>query len=221
MELDFSVVWKFSGPLAYGLGTSIILTLICLGLGSILGLILVLARTSAWWLLRAVATAYVELIRGTPVLIQLFWAYFCLPLVLGFTPSGFVSGVVALSLFTGAITSETFRAALRAIGPEQHDACVALGLSPGVRARHVILPQMFLRALPVLLSNSITLFKETALVAAVGIFDLMSVGQNIANSTGRPVEILTTVALVYFVIAFPFTRVVTLLEQRLLRKLAL
>ncbi|MDR3515732.1 MAG: amino acid ABC transporter permease [Azospirillaceae bacterium] len=221
MDFNFGLIWKFAVPLAQGLGTSILLSLICMALGSLLGLALALARSSPSRLLRLPAVAFVELFRGTPVLIQLFWVFFCLPLVLGFEPASFTSGVVALSLFTGAVTSETFRAALRSIGSEQRDASVALGLSRWTRMRYVILPQMALRATPVLLSNSITLFKETALVAAVGISDLMSVGENISNSIGRPVEILTTVAVVYFVIAFPFTRIVTLLEKRLLRKLAL
>lgn len=83
-----------------------------------------------------------------------------------------------------------------------------------------MLPQAVLRAAPTLLSNVVSLFKELALVSAVGMADLMFVGQNISNNTARPVEVLTIVALIYFVIAFPLTRAVTVLEQRILKRLA-
>ena len=84
-----------------------------------------------------------------------------------------------------------------------------------------MLPQAVLRAIPTLLSNCVSLFKESALVSAVGMADLMFVGQNISNNTARPVEVLTVVALIYFVIAFPLTRAVSLIEGRILKKLAI
>ncbi|WP_211331228.1 ABC transporter permease subunit [Paracoccus pantotrophus] len=117
-----------------------------------------------------------------------------------------------------AITSETFRASLRSVGREQMDACVALGLPRAAQIVNVILPQAVLRAVPTLLSNAVSLFKESALVSAVGMADLMFIGQNISNNTARPVEVLTVVAAIYFVIAFPLTRAVTVVEQKLLRK---
>ena len=221
MDLDFHVVWTFSGALAQGLRLSVTLTVVCMALGSLLGALLALERTSGSLWLSLPATAYVELLRGTPVLIQLFWVFFCLPLVIGFEPSNFASGVIALSLSMGAITAETFRAALRSISRDQKDACAALGLSRWARTRYVVLPQALLRATPVLLSNTITLFKESALVSAVGLADLMFIGGNISNSVGRPIEVLTSVAAIYFVIAFPLTRVVTRVEKGMLRKLAL
>jgi polar amino acid transport system permease protein len=170
--------------------------------------------------LRAVSSIYVEFFRGTPVLVQLFWIFFCLPLVLGVELSNLASGIIALSLYMGAISSETFRASLKSVGREQLDACVALGLTPWVRTTSVVLPQAVLRAAPTLLSNCVSLFKESALVSAVGMADLMFVGQNISNNTARPVEVLTVVALIYFVIAFPLTRAVTVIEQRILKRLA-
>lgn len=90
-----------------------------------------------------------------------------------------------------------------------------------VQVTSVILPQAVLRAIPTLLSNCVSLFKESALVSAVGMADLMFVSQNISNNTARPVEVLTVVALIYFVIAFPITRAVTLVEGSILKKLAI
>ncbi|MBP1888033.1 amino acid ABC transporter permease [Sinorhizobium mexicanum] len=221
MALDFSIVLRFQEALALGLWMTIKLTLICVVLGCSLGFFIGLARTSRSAILRAVSSIYVEFFRGTPVLVQLFWIFFCLPLILGVELSNLTSGVIALTLYMGAITSETFRASLKSIGPEQLDACVALGLSRRVQVTSVILPQAVLRAVPTLLSNCVSLFKESALVSAVGMADLMFVGQNISNNTARPIEVLTVVALIYFVIAFPLTRAVTLVERRVLAKLAI
>ena len=221
MELDFSILAKFQYALLLGLWTTLKLTAICIVLGCSLGFAVGLARTSRNVALRAIAGAYVEFFRGTPVLVQLFWIFFCLPLMLGVEFSNFTSGVIALALYMGAITSETFRASLKSIGPEQFDACVALGLPKNVQVINVVLPQAILRAIPTLLSNCVSLFKESALVSAVGMADLMFVGQNISNNTARPVEVLTVVALIYFIIAFPLTRAVSIIEARMLRKLAI
>lgn len=221
MSLDFSVLARFENALFLGLLTTLKLTIVCILLGCTLGFLVGLARTSRSRILRTVSSIYVEFFRGTPVLIQLFWIFFCLPLLLGVEFSNFVSGVIALTLYMGAITSETFRASLKSIGSEQNDACVALGLPRRVQITNVILPQAVLRAIPTLLSNCVSLFKESALVSAVGMADLMFVGQNISSNTARPVEVLTVVALIYFVIAFPVTRAVTLIEGRILKKLAI
>jgi polar amino acid transport system permease protein len=220
MDLNFAVVLKFQDALLLGLWMTVKLTVVCIVLGCILGFVIALARTSKSATLRAVSSVYVEFFRGTPVLVQLFWIFFCLPLVLGVELSNLASGIIALSLYMGAICSETFRASLKSVGREQLDACVALGLTPWVRTTSVVLPQAVLRAAPTLLSNCVSLFKESALVSAVGMADLMFVGQNISNNTARPVEVLTVVALIYFVIAFPLTRAVTVIEQRILRRLA-
>ncbi|MBB4226850.1 amino acid ABC transporter permease [Rhizobium mongolense] len=221
MELDFSILLRFQNALLLGLWMTIKLTVICVVLGCALGFLVGLARTSRSVTLRAVSSIYVEFFRGTPVLIQLFWIFFCLPLILGVELSNLTSGVIALTLYMGAITSETFRASLKSIGPEQLDACIALGLPWNIQVTNVVLPQAVLRAIPTLLSNCISLFKESALVSAVGMADLMFVGQNISNNTARPVEVLTVVALIYFVIAFPLTRAVSVIEGRILKKLAI
>ena len=221
MTLDFSILLRFENALLLGLWMTIKLTIICIVLGCSLGFLVGLGRASRNLALRAIAGTYVEFFRGTPVLIQLFWIFFCLPLILGVELSNLASGVITLTLYMGAITSETFRASLKSIGREQLDACVALGLPQRVQVVNVVLPQAVLRAVPTLLSNCVSLFKESALVSAVGMADLMFVGQNISNNTARPVEVLTVVALIYFVIAYPLTRAVSLIEGRILKKLTI
>jgi polar amino acid transport system permease protein len=221
VTFNFPFLWRFREALALGLWTTLKLTLVCVVFGCALGFLVSLARTSPNRALRGISNVYVEFFRGTPVLIQLFWIFFCLPLILGVELSNFVSGVVALTLYMGAISGETFRASLRTVGREQMDACVALGLPRRVQIVSVILPQAVLRAIPTLLSNCVSLFKESALVSAVGMADLMFIGENIANNTAKPVEVLTVVALIYFAIAFPLTRAVSIIERRILHRLAI
>ena len=218
-HLSFGFLLGYWSALLFGLATTLKLTVICVFLGMLLGFVLSLMRTSENRLLYAAGSVYVEFFRGTPVLIQIFWTFFCLPLLLHIDIGSMVSAIIALSLYMGAISCETFRAAMKSIAREQHDACVALGLGPFAKITHVIFPQTILRAVPTLLSNTVSLFKESSLVSAVGMSDLLYVGQNIATRTYHPVEILTTVAFIYFAIAFPLTRAVTIVEQRLLRKI--
>lgn len=219
MTHDFALVLKFKEALFLGLLTTLKPTLICMALGCALGFLVSLARRSDSWIFRNPAGVYVEFFRGTPVIVQLFWIFFCLPLFLGLELSNLTSAVTAMTLYTGAITSETFRASLKTIGSEQIDACVALRLPRFTQVTHVVMPQALLRAAPPLLSNCVSLFRESALVSAVGMADLAFVGRNISNNTAHPVEVLTVVALIYFVIAFPLTPAATRVERQILAKL--
>ncbi|SEK11010.1 amino acid ABC transporter permease [Paraburkholderia diazotrophica] len=220
MHLDFSTVLPYWLVLLKGLGLTVAFTSSCAVIGSLAGFVLSLLRMSPSRWMKAATTLYVEFFRGTPLLIQLFWVYFCFPVVFRVPIPPYVSVVISLTLYMAAITSETFRGALKSISAEQHDACIALSLSPQVKILYVIFPQALLRAIPPLLSNIVSLFKESALISSVGVADLMFVGQNISNSTARPVEFLTTVAMIYFLVAFPLTRLVGVVETRLLRRFA-
>ncbi|WP_321798049.1 amino acid ABC transporter permease [Caballeronia sp. J97] len=220
MHLDFSAVLPYWLVLLKGLGLTIAFTSSCAVIGSLAGFVLSLLRMSPSRWMKAGTTLYVEFFRGTPLLIQLFWVFFCFPVVFRIPIPPYASVVISLTLYMAAITSETFRGALKSISAEQHDACIALSLSPHAKILYVIFPQALLRAIPPLLSNIVSLFKESALISSVGVADLMFVGQNISNSTARPVEFLTTVALIYFLVAFPLTRLVGVVETRLLRRYA-
>ncbi|QDY44324.1 amino acid ABC transporter permease [Candidatus Pantoea soli] len=221
MTLDFTQVFSYWQVLLQGLGITLAFTLSCALLGSLAGFVISLLRLSPLAPLRWLLTLYVEFFRGTPLLIQLFWVFFCFPVVFQLNISPWVCVTLSLVMYMAAMTSETFRGALKSIAGEQHDACVALSLTPAARVLYVIFPQALLRAIPTLLSNVVSLFKESALISSVGVADLMFVGQNISNSTARPVEFLTAVAVIYFVVAFPLTRLVGVVESRLLRRYAL
>ncbi len=220
MNLDFTVVLSYWQALLQGLALTLVFTVGCAIMGSLCGFLLSLLRTSGSRWLSVPAGLYVELFRGTPLLIQLFWVFFCFPVVFGIDIAPYVSVLLALTLYMAAITSETFRGALKSIPGEQHDACVALGLASWNKTVFVVFPQALLRGIPPLLSNVVSLFKESALISSVGIADLMFVGQNISNSTARPVEFLSAVAVIYFLVAFPLTRLVGVVETRMLRRYA-
>ncbi|MGF6546886.1 amino acid ABC transporter permease [Paraburkholderia youngii] len=220
MHLDFSAVFPYWLVLLKGLGLTIAFTSSCAVIGSLAGFVLSLLRMSPNRLLKGATTLYVEFFRGTPLLIQLFWVFFCFPVVFRVDIPPYVSVVISLTLYMAASTSETFRGALKSISAEQHDACTALSLTPQAKILYVIFPQALLRAIPPLLSNVVSLFKESALISSVGVADLMFVGQNISNSTAKPVEFLTTVAIIYFLVAFPLTRLVGVVESRFLRRFA-
>lgn len=220
MNLDFSVVLPYWPVLAKGLGMTLAFTSSCAIIGSLAGFVLSVLRMSPSRWLKTLTSFYVDFFRGTPLLIQLFWVFFCFPVVFRLPIPSYLSVLIALTLYMAAITSETFRGGLKSISAEQHDACIALSLSPQAKILYVIFPQALLRAIPPLLSNIVSLFKESALISSVGVADLMFVGQNISNSTARPVEFLTTVALIYFLVAFPLTRLVGVVESRMLRRYA-
>ena len=220
IEIDFTAVFFFWDVLLKGLALTLAITLSCALAGSLAGFLISLLRISKSRLLSWPSSLYVEFFRGTPLLIQLFWVFFCFPVVLGISMSPYVSVFIALTLYMAAITSETFRGALKSIAADQHDACTALGLTSRVKVIYVIFPQALLRSVPPLLSNVVSLFKESALISSVGVADLMFVGQNISNSTARPVEFLSAVAVIYFLVAFPLTRLVGVVEARMLKRYA-
>ena len=118
------------------------------------------------------------------------------------------------------ITKVAYQGNLESLHSDQQDAQVALGLASWNKTVFGVFPQALLRGIPPLLSNVVSLFKESALISSVGIADLMFVGQNISNSTARPVEFLSAVAVIYFLVAFPLTRLVGVVETRMLRRYA-
>lgn len=202
--------------LLQGLRMTLLLSVLCISIGLVLGFFVSLMRSGSNKVVYACSTAFVEFIRGTPVLIQLFWIFFCLPVILHIDLGVFASAAITLSIYMTALSSEAFRSALLSIGSEQKDATVALGLPRMVSLLYVILPQAVIRAVPNLLSNAVTLFKESALVSAIGMADLMFQGEAISSATARPLEVLTVVAALYFAVAFPLTQVVSRVERRVL-----
>ncbi len=201
------------GLLILGLMTTIRITAISLLLAFFFGLTSALMRLSRSFLARTIARGYLEVIRNTPLLVQLFFIYFVLGPVLDI--SGFVSAVLALSLFEGAYASEIFRAGIVSIQRGQWEAAFSIGLNTYQAYRFVILPQALRQILPPLTSQAISLIKDSALVSTIAIYDLTMRGQTIIAETFLVFEIWFTVAAIYLSITLLLSATVSYMEKRL------
>jgi polar amino acid transport system permease protein len=218
-QLNFFFVWRHFGMLLDGLRVSLEITGLTILIGLAAGFVVALMRMSRLRLLAWPATAFIEFFRCTPMLVQIVWVFYCLPILFGLAIDPFESALLALSLNLTAFNAEAYRAAIQAIPRAHLDAGVALGLSPFQRVRTIVLPQAIRMAVPVLMTNGIGAFQQSALVSLVAIADLMYEGKLLATQTYRPIETLTTVAFLYFAIAFPIAQAVKLVEDRLAAKI--
>jgi len=201
-----------AGPLLQGLGLTLRISGISLVLAFLIGLGTALLRLSDSLVGRAVARAYLELIRNTPMLVQLFVIYFILGPILGI--ERFLSAVLALSLFEGAYASEVFRAGIVSIHKGQWQACYSLGLGAVDTYRFVILPQAIRRILPPLTSQAVSLVKDSSLVSLVSLTDLTLQASIVVSETFLPFEIWFTTAGLYLLITVTLSTVVARMEQR-------
>lgn len=189
------------------------LAFLSLLLGLPIGLMLSLARVQSSRLLAAPAAVYVEVIRGTPLLVQILFIYFVLPLF-GIHLPAFTSGVIALTLNSAAYISEIFRAGILSIDVGQMEAARALGMTYAQAMRRIILPQTFRRVVPPLTNEGIALLKDSSLVSVIGLTELARTGQELASRYAAPLTIWPIVALFYLLLTFPLTRVAEYLERR-------
>jgi len=201
-----------AGPLIDGLIVTFEITAAGLVLAFAFGLSSALCRLSESYLARWIARAYLEIIRNTPLLVQLFFMYFVIAPI--FDLSRFASAVLALSLFEGAYASEIFRAGIASIHKGQWEAAQSLGLSLYQIYRRVILPQAIRRILPPLTSQAISLVKDSALVSTIAVYDLTMRGREIISETFLAFEIWFTIAGIYLVITVSLSLVVSRMEKR-------
>jgi len=200
-----------AGPLAEGFMVTLQICGISLLLSLGIGLGAALLRLSQSPMARITARGYIELVRNTPLLVQLFFIYFVLAPILDI--DRMTSAVLALSLFEGAYASEIFRSGIVSIARGQWEAAYSLGLGPSTTYRYVILPQAVRRVLPPLTSQAISLIKDSALVSTIAIYDLTMQGQAIIAETYLTFEVWFTVAAIYFLITFMLSLVVHSIEN--------
>ncbi|MDR6712631.1 polar amino acid transport system permease protein [Pseudomonas hunanensis] len=201
------------GPLAWGLWTTLWLSVVSGALGLVVGLFAGLCRLSNNPTLRDLSTVYVELVRGTPLLVQIFIFYFFIGTVLNLSRE--FAGVAALALFTGAYVAEIVRAGVQSIAKGQNEAARSLGLNAGQSMRHVILPQAFKRVLPPLAGQFISLVKDTSLVSVIAITELTKSGREAITTSFSTFEIWFCVAGLYLLINLPLSHLASRLERRL------
>src|SRR5882724_11236837 len=210
---DFSIIkrtWQF---FLKGMWLTARLALLSLALGLPIGLLLALARVQSSRLLAAPAAVYVEVMRGTPLLVQILFIYFVLP-IFGIHLPAFTSGVIALTLNCAAYISEIFRAGILSIDAGQMEAARSLGMSYSQAMRHIILPQTFRRVVPPLTNEAIALLMDSSLVSVIGLTELARTGQELASRYAAPLTIWPVVAVFYLILTFPLTRVAEYLERK-------
>jgi len=195
---DFHIIFHSIPFLAKGMGLTLLLTVLGIAGGLVFGTLLALARLAPFKVLSFVAGSYVNFFRSMPLILVIFWFYFLVPLVLGQEIGAFQSVLIAFIMFEAAYYCEIMRAGIQSVKVGQAYAGEALGLTYPQNMRYVVLPQAFRNMIPILVSQAIVLFQDTALVYVVGLSDFLYSADIVANSENRLMEMYVTVAIVYF-----------------------
>jgi len=217
MRWDFASVFDNTDALLVGAAGTLRIFAICLVLGLSLGLVIGLGRYSRNRWLHIPATVFVEFFRNTPVLVQILWFYFALPILLPFQISPLVAASLGISLNSAAFSAEIYRGGIQSIETGQWDGARALGMRWGQAMRRIILPQALKRMLPALTNRAIEIFKMSTLASAVAYVELLQQGKLIASLNYNPIEAYTAVAVIFFVFLWPLVQFSYFLERRLRR----
>jgi polar amino acid transport system permease protein len=219
MQFDWSIVARYGGSFVDGAVTTLVVSVTATLIGLGIGMLTALARLSPWALLRGAARVYVEVIRGTPLLVQLFFLYAALPLY-GIRLSAVASGIVALSLYTGAFAAEIFRAGITAVQRGHVEAARSLGMSYGQAMRRIVVPLMAVQVLPPLTSEFTGVIKWSSLLSVVTVPELTYTAYRAIGETYSAVEPLLVAGLLYWGLNDLVVAVGRGLERRLTRHLA-
>lgn len=199
-----------------GLGTTLLLALISVAIGCLIGAVVAIMRLSRPKLLGAIATVYTEIVRDTPLLLQLYFFYFLLPDILpALKLSKFTCIAVALIFNSGAYMSEVFRSGIQSIDRGQTEAARSLGLSASQTMIRIVLPQAFKNVLPAMCNEFVAITKETSLASTFYVGDLMTQYQTISGKTYLVIEPLLIIGVIYFVVTFTMSKLIAALERRL------
>jgi His/Glu/Gln/Arg/opine family amino acid ABC transporter permease subunit len=213
-NLRFLLVQGLLGIGAFGGGT-LALALPAIGLGFAVGVAVALARLSRWPVVYYPATLYVEVIRGVPLVMVIFWFWFFIPIALGVPLPQYGVALVAFVVFEAAYLAEIIRAGIQSVPGGQVEAAEATGLGYLAVMRHVVLPQALRNMLPSLVTQFIILFKDTSLASIIGYMDLTKAAQTVNQREIRPFELYLTIAVVYWVCTFGMSRLARALEARM------
>ena len=214
MSFDFGLIWDSLPLLLQGAMVTIKITAMSVGGGFIIGLITSIARLSRISIFRYLSAVYVDVIRGTPLLVQIFLIYFALPMIIGTRIDPFVAAVTACSINSGAYVSEIFRAGIQSIDKGQTEAGRSLGMNWAQTMQYIILPQAVKRVIPPLGNEFIAMLKDSSLVSVIGFEELTRRGQLIIAKTYGSFEIWLTVAAIYLIMTFTISRFVSYMEGR-------
>jgi glutamine transport system permease protein len=212
---DWAGVIDFLPQLMTGLYYTLLISVLGLFIGFILGAIFGMGRVAKNKIIYGISTVYIEVVRGTPVLVQAIWIYFALPLIIGMNIESITAGVIVIAINSGAYIAEIVRGAVQSIEKGQMEAGRSLGLDHGQSMRYIIWPQAFKRMIPPLGNQFIISIKDTSLLSVILVPELIFQGRLIAANHFNAVEIYTTVAVFYLMITLSLSLVLRLLERRL------
>src|SRR5712672_3586663 len=201
-----------------GLQMTLIISAIALVFAMIGGLLLALVDMSRYLAVRAIGLAIGEVIRNTPILVQLLWVYYVLPIVFNIRISSFAAILIGLSLYMSAFISEVYRSGIQAVPKGHREAAQVLGLTQLQTLRRIVLPQAIRMTLPPLASNFVQLIKFSSLGAVISVSEITRRGMELSSSAFRPLEIFTFIAVVYFLICWPLAMAIRFWERRVARR---
>ncbi len=209
------IIVQYWPRLLEGLALTVEITIISLFIAGILGLVFGLLSVSKSKIPRAIALVYVDIVRGTPLLVQAFFIYFGVPTVLGIQSDPFISGVITLSLNAGGYLAEIFRGGIESISKGQMEAARSLGLPYGMAMRSVILPQAVRTMTPALINQCIITLKDTSLLSVIGVAELTQTGRLIIANNYESFKVWAIVAVMYFVIIMILSKISKRIERKM------
>lgn len=210
--MDFSFLSKYYMFFLIGTKNTVLLSVCSVFIGVILGLFISLMKLSKNKVLNIVSSVYIEILRGTPILVQLFIVYYGLP-TLGIELPTFAAGIIALSINSSAYVAEIVRAGIQAVDKGQMEAARSLGMSNNMAMRYIIIPQGLKNILPALGNEFIVLIKESSIVMMVGIPDVMYNTNIVRGNTFQPFEPLIVAAIIYFILTFTLSKFMNKIER--------
>ena len=215
MALDFSIIPGIMPALILGTRLTIELAIIAVAIGLVIGSFTGIGRVGGNRIIRVATGIYVDFIRGTPLLVQLFLVYFGLPSLIGRPVPPFIAAITAMGINSGAYVAEIVRAGIQSIDRGQMEAARSVGLTYPQSMRYIIFPQAFRRIIPPLGNEFIAMLKDSSLVSVIALEDLLRKGQVVITRTFRPFEVYMVVALIYLIMTLAISRLVTWSEKRL------
>ncbi|GLO65455.1 MULTISPECIES: amino acid ABC transporter permease [Oceanobacillus] len=215
LEFDWFRVFEFMPELGKGLYYTLLISIIGLLIGFVLGAIFGLGRISKNKFIFVLASIYVEVVRGTPVLVQAIWIFFALPIIIQYNFDPIVAGIIVIAINSGAYIAEVVRGSVESIDKGQIEAGRSLGLTKNQTMRYIIWPQAFKRMIPPLGNQFIISIKDTSLLSVILVPELMFQGRLIVSNQFIAVEIYTAVALFYLAITLTLSLILRLIERRL------
>ena len=214
-DFKFIVMWESVPMLLTGVKLTIIITIFGLLIGFVLGAVSGLLKITRNVLLRKIAGVYIESVRGTPIMVQVMFIYFGLPMALGMRIPPIAAGIAAIAVNSGAYIAEIVRGAFQSIERGQTEAGRSIGLTHFQTMYYVIWPQAFRRMIPPLGNQFIISLKDTSLLVVVGVGELTRTGQEIIASNFRAFEVWLTVAIMYLIMTLSLSRVLNYIEKRM------